>query len=290
MKKMYETPEMEVFNFETTDEIKVQFSNKQSYTYRTPVDPTSISRFKKEQNSGESDGTELQVYVTYAVQVVNESSTLKARINSIINCFDTRYTLESAKINKTAIKPENITTYNNQVKDSIYKQPGDDYREIKLNNLNILVEANKTSTTIYLRYKVSIDAVKDLLNKDATMSNAVEIESYTTYYGSTSYPSKKDMGSKVYAGYDRDSQPGNAGIKLEEVDYKYTFTYTTSDEDKKDRFNEVFASINIFEAETESNFDKLVGYAVAGGLALLVVIGIIRFIRTPEKRAQGKLK
>lgn len=72
--------------------------------------------------------------------------------------------------------------------------------------------------------------------------------------------------------------------------YKYTFTYTTSDEDKKDSFNEVFASINIFEAETESNFDKLVGYAVAGGLALLVVIGIIRFIRTPEKRAQGKLK
>ena len=32
----------------------------------------------------------LQVYVTYAVQVVNESSTLKARINSIINCFDNR--------------------------------------------------------------------------------------------------------------------------------------------------------------------------------------------------------
>lgn len=74
------------------------------------------------------------------------------------------------------------------------------------------------------------------------------------------------------------------------VDYKYTFTYTTDDEEKKDSFNEVFESINIFEAETESNIDKLTGYAVAGGLALLIVMGIIRFIRTPEKRAQGKLR
>ena len=41
------------------------------------------------------------------------------------------------------------------------------------------------------------------------------------------------------------------------VDYKYTFTYTTTDEDKKDNFNEVFKSIAIFEAETESNLDKL---------------------------------
>lgn len=71
---------------------------------------------------------------------------------------------------------------------------------------------------------------------------------------------------------------------------KYTFTYTTDDEAKKDSFNEVFESINIFEGETESNLDRLVGYALIGGIGLLVVIGIIRFIRTPEKRAQGKIK
>ena len=74
------------------------------------------------------------------------------------------------------------------------------------------------------------------------------------------------------------------------INYKYTFTYTTKDEEKKGKFNEAFESINIFEGETESNLDKITGYAVAGGLALLLVIGIIRFIRTPEKRAQGKLK
>ncbi len=73
------------------------------------------------------------------------------------------------------------------------------------------------------------------------------------------------------------------------VDYKYTFTYTTNDENKKDSFNEVFKSINIFEGETQSNLDKLAGYALIGTIGLLVFIGIIRFIRTPEKRAQGKL-
>ncbi len=73
------------------------------------------------------------------------------------------------------------------------------------------------------------------------------------------------------------------------VDYKYTFTYTTTDEDKKDSLNEVFDSINIFEAETESNLDKLSGYAIAGGVALLIIIGIVKFIRTPEKREKGKI-
>lgn len=72
-------------------------------------------------------------------------------------------------------------------------------------------------------------------------------------------------------------------------DYKYTFTYTTSDEDKKSDFKAAFDSINIFEAETETNLDKLKGYAIAGAVCLLIMVGIIRFIRTPEKRAQGKL-
>lgn len=72
--------------------------------------------------------------------------------------------------------------------------------------------------------------------------------------------------------------------------YKYTFTYTTSDKDKKDSFNEAFESINIFEAETETNLDRIKGYAIAGGVMLLLFIGIIKFIRTPEKREKGIIK
>ncbi len=74
------------------------------------------------------------------------------------------------------------------------------------------------------------------------------------------------------------------------INYRYTFTYTTDDEAKKDSFNEVFESIDIFEGETQSKLDKIVEYAAIGGIGLLIFIGIIRFIRTPEKREKGKLK
>lgn len=73
------------------------------------------------------------------------------------------------------------------------------------------------------------------------------------------------------------------------INNKYTFTFTTDDESRKDSFNEVFETINVFEGETKSNFDKLSEIALFGGLGLLIFIGIIRFIRTPEKRAKGKL-
>ena len=74
------------------------------------------------------------------------------------------------------------------------------------------------------------------------------------------------------------------------VNNKYSFTYTTADEKRKDSFKEVFDSIDIFEGETQSNLDKFSTYAVAGVMALLLFMGIVRFIKTPEKRAKGKLK
>ncbi len=73
-------------------------------------------------------------------------------------------------------------------------------------------------------------------------------------------------------------------------DYKYTFTYTTSDKGEKDSFDSVFESINISEKETETNLDRIKGLALALGVVLLILIGIVRFIRTPEKRAKGKIK
>jgi len=213
---------------ETTDEIKVQFANKQSFTYRTPVNPTSIRKFASEQESGESDGTELQVYVTYAVKITNDASTLKTRVNSIINCFDNRYTLESAKINTTAISTSNIKNYSNQSVESIYKQPAEDYTEIKINNLNLMLEAGQTSKTIYLKYKISPEAVIELLNEEATLSNSVEIESYTPMYGKNTLHAQQakynSTTNKNYAGYDIDSAPGNAAIKKDLVDYTYTYT------------------------------------------------------------------
>jgi hypothetical protein len=74
------------------------------------------------------------------------------------------------------------------------------------------------------------------------------------------------------------------------ANYKYSFTFTTTDKEKSNSLNATFDTINIFESETETNIDRFKAFAVAATVVLLLIIGIVRFIRTPEKREKGKLK
>ncbi len=73
------------------------------------------------------------------------------------------------------------------------------------------------------------------------------------------------------------------------INYKYTFTYTTQTEDKNDDFQEVFDSVDIFEAYVRSRKESVAVYAIAAAMAVVIVLGIVRFIKTPEKRKNGKL-
>ncbi len=74
------------------------------------------------------------------------------------------------------------------------------------------------------------------------------------------------------------------------INNKYTFTYTTTQSEKINDFDSAFESIDIFEPYVRSNSEKVAVYLIAAGMAGLIVVGIIRFIRTPEKRKQGKIK
>ena len=73
------------------------------------------------------------------------------------------------------------------------------------------------------------------------------------------------------------------------TDNIYTFVYTTPDEDKTDELDSIFASIKVNEEPAAGKWDDPWIYLVAVAMAGLVFAGIIRFLRTPEKRAQGKL-
>lgn len=73
------------------------------------------------------------------------------------------------------------------------------------------------------------------------------------------------------------------------TDNIYTFVYTTTDEDKTDELDSIFASIKVNEEPAAGKWDDPWIYLVAVAMAGLVFAGIIRFLRTPEKRAQGKL-
>jgi hypothetical protein len=73
------------------------------------------------------------------------------------------------------------------------------------------------------------------------------------------------------------------------TDNIYTFVYTTTDEDKTDELDSIFASIKVNEEPAAGKWDDPWIYLVAVAMAGLAFAGIIRFLRTPEKRAQGTL-
>ena len=203
----------------SNENIKVQFQGdigeNNLYVYRRPVNPSNIAELNKEQG-------EMSVFVTYEVTVTNEADTLIAKVNSITNYFDKEYTLKNATINGNEITKN--------VSDS------GDFNKAILSNLNIELAPKVTSSVIQLRYEVSQSAIKGLLSNDATLSNAVEIESYSTQYGEkTLYAEQRTGGrtGKTYGGYDKDSHPGNAGIQLKEVDFTYTYYGTTTTYEKQ---------------------------------------------------------
>jgi len=204
--------EEEARKYAEQEKIKVQFQNKATYTYRRPINPADIAYL----NDGNEDA--IKVFVTYEVKVENLSTTLPITVHNITNYYDSRYTLITKGWTVNAGDGFNKATNNK--------------------DLNIKVGPGKKSQAFELKYQVSLDAIKSLLEEDATLSNAVEIKSYSTQYGEdTLYAEqrthKKDEADKnkktvgragnSYGGYDYESHPGNAGIKLEKVDYTYEY-------------------------------------------------------------------
>lgn len=68
------------------------------------------------------------------------------------------------------------------------------------------------------------------------------------------------------------------------INNKFTFTYTTGDESRKTDFDTVFSSIAINEAQVRSTKEQIAVYAVAAVIASLIVVGIVKFIKTPSGR------
>lgn len=227
----------------TNDGLQVQFQNKKTYTYRRPVNPTYVQQLE---NVNEEN---VAIYVTYKVKITNNSSTLVTKVDSIINCYDNRYEFESASIDGKSILDKSES--------NIYRQPKEDFSEITLSALNIILKPYK-SQEIELKYKVMNNAKNALLNEKATLNNAVEIESYSTFYGEGTLYAEKQKGERnnlQYAGYDKDSNPGNAGIKLNVEDYTYTYTDNNGNKQTK-----TYEKVNVLKQDesriiTEDDID-----------------------------------
>lgn len=154
----------------------------------------------------ETQDKDFSVKVVYKITLKNESGVLYSKINSLVDYFDARYTIEEKGSIGTGYE-------NGEIKDEINYKLDKSYQDAKYRKLiidcNTKINPNESNRNIYVEYTLTRDSVKDILfdeNWDEKtniegLENIVEINSYSTY-------SDKDF-TKSYAGIDSDSNPGS---------------------------------------------------------------------------------
>lgn len=154
----------------------------------------------------ETQDKDFSVKVVYIITLKNGSGVLYSKINSLVDYFDARYTIEENGAIGTGYE-------NGKIKDEIRYKLDRSYQDAKYRKLiidcNTKINPNESNRNIYVEYTLTRDSVKDILfdeNWDEKtniegLENIVEINSYSTY-------SDKDF-TKSYAGIDSDSNPGS---------------------------------------------------------------------------------
>lgn len=135
---------------------------------------------------------ELKAYLTYKIAIRNESTNLTSQINSLVDYYDSKYSIVAIGTNKDE-KTSNITG-NINFETSNHNN---EYSKVIINT-NAKIEAQKTHE-IYVQFELSREAIINIMNNGENLENVVEINSYSTF----------GEDGKAYAGIDVDSNPGN---------------------------------------------------------------------------------
>ena len=144
---------------------------------------------------------ELKVYITYKIEIVNQSGDLYSQVNSIVDYYDDQCTIVKAG-----------TTLDNtgNIGNVLQTKNVTDKNFNGYNSTRILtqskIEPNK-SQEIYVQFELSREKVKDIIEYNESnisqkelVDNVAEIYEYSTY----------DENGKIYAGIDKSSNPANA--------------------------------------------------------------------------------
>ena len=154
----------------------------------------------------ETQDKDFSVKVVYIITLKNGSGVLYSKINSLVDYFDARYTIEENGAIGTGYE-------NGKIKDEIRYKLDRSYQDAEYRKLIIncdtKINPNESNKNIYVEYTLTRNGVKDILfDKNGTqktniegLENIVEINSYSTY-------SDKDF-TKSYAGIDSNSNPGS---------------------------------------------------------------------------------
>lgn len=198
-----ENKNIDEFNPENNEEktetnVRVKFNQKYGEkSFTRAIYPSDVK---------ETQDKNFSVKVVYKITLKNESGVLYSKINSLVDYFDARYTIEEKGSIGTGYE-------NGEIKDEINYKLDKSYQDAKYRKLiidcNTKINPNESNRNIYVEYTLTRDSVKDILfdeNWDEKtniegLENIVEINSYSTY-------SDKDF-TKSYAGIDSDSNPGS---------------------------------------------------------------------------------
>lgn len=177
-------------------EIGVKFGNRYgSMSYTRPIYQAD-STF----TSPDVD-RELKVYLTYRIGIKNNSSNLQATVNEIVDFYDSRYEEDSILVGTRVDSNANISNPISFTKLGTYNG---EYKKIAINTGELgtinSIASGGNSKEIYVQFKLSRQAVVDIMNSRETLENVVEITSYSIF----------DSNGAVYAGIDQNSSPGNA--------------------------------------------------------------------------------
>lgn len=166
--------------------VGVKYKNKFTGSYNRAI-------YEADYNYTTQDGkNELEVYVTYQLRMNNESSNLTTQINSIVDYYDSNYTLcgVGTSLNNDTMDVQKNIDYG-------VLDYNENYNKLTINN-NTKIDHGKYAD-IYVQFKLNRQAVINIINNKENLDNVAEINSYSVF---------DEKG--IYAGIDKDSNPGNA--------------------------------------------------------------------------------
>ena len=172
--------------------VGVQYKEKYTGTYYRAIYESDYMYTTQEENK------KLEVYLTYQLRINNESDNLTTRVNSIVDYYDSNYELYQVGTkldeSKQVIDDNNISR-TEPVEQGSYKKV---IFGLDTNGDNNKIEHGKYMD-IYVQFKLKDGAVEKIINDKENLDNIAEINSYSIF----------DTNGSIYAGIDKDSNPGN---------------------------------------------------------------------------------
>ena len=150
------------------------------------------------------DKIPFETYMTYSIEIVNQSGSLYMKANNIVDYFDKNYEIFAITCEGQTIEDKEIG-FNNEV----YYVSGEDsenntieYKAYKIDLSEYIINPGK-KITVMIQFKLNDEAVERLYSEDnMVLNNIAEISSYSTY--------SDENAVNCYAGIDCDSAPENA--------------------------------------------------------------------------------